>query len=274
MRLLVSKFNLGDWAARYLCDKINKFKPTESKPFVLGLPTGDTPLNMYKQLIKFNQQKLISFKNVITFNMDEYVGLAEDHPMSYHYYMQNNFFKYIDINPKNINILNGNATYLEYECKVFEEKIAFYGGINLIIGGVGDDGHIAFNEPSSSLNSVTRVKSLNYTTVLANSRFFDNNPDKTPNIALTMGIKTILDSNEVLILANGINKSIALSNAIEGAVSSMCPITALQLHRNAAIICDEYAAYELKLKTIRYFENLKDDYDALENQLAKMGTTL
>ncbi len=274
MRLLVSKFNLGEWAAHYICNKINKFKPTDSKPFVLGLPTGATPIDMYKHLIKLNHQKLVSFKNVVTFNMDEYVGLAEDHPMSYHYYMYNNFFKHIDIDPKNINILNGNATYLEYECKVFEEKIAFYGGINLIIGGVGEDGHIAFNEPSSSLNSITRVKYLNYNTVLASSRLFDNNVNKTPNVALTMGIKTILDSNEVLILASGLNKSIALSNAIEGAVSSVCPITALQLHRNAAIICDEYAAYELKLKTIRYFENIKDDYDLLENQLTKMGSTL
>ena len=273
MRLLVSKFSLGNWAAHYICNKINKFKPTESKPFVLGLPTGSTPLEMYSELIKFNKQKLVSFRNVVTFNMDEYVGLAEDHPMSYHYYMHNNFFKHIDINPKNINILNGNAAYLDYECKIFEEKISTHGGINLIIGGIGDDGHIAFNEPGSSLNSSTRVKTLNYSTVLSNSRFFDNNVIKTPNVALTMGIKTILDAEEVLILAQGLNKSLALSQAIEGGVSSMCPITALQLHKNANIICDEYAAYELKLKTIRYFENIKDEYSELENKLAKMGST-
>jgi glucosamine-6-phosphate deaminase len=274
MRLLVSNFSLGNWAAHYVCDKINQFNPTESNPFILGLPTGSTPLEMYKQLIKFNQQNLLSFKHVVTFNMDEYVGLAEDHPESYHYYMHNNFFKHIDIDPKNINILNGNATYLDYECKIYEEKIASYGGMNLILGGVGEDGHIAFNEPGSSLNSVTRVKTLNYSTILANSRFFDNNPDKTPNLALTMGIKTVLDAQEVLILAKGLNKAVAISHAIEGAISSMCPVTALQLHRNAAIVCDEYAAFELKLKTIRYFENLKDEYDALERKLANMGSTL
>ena len=273
MRLLVSKYNLGKWAAHYVCKKIKQFQPTESKPFVLGLPTGSTPLDMYKQLIKFNEQKLISFKHVITFNMDEYVGLAEDHPESYHYYMHNNFFSHIDINPENINILNGNATYLEYECKLYEEKIAKLGGMNLIIGGVGEDGHIAFNEPGSSLNSVTRVKTLNYSTILANSRFFDNNTEKTPNLALTMGIKTVLDAEEVLILSKGLNKAQAVSHAIEGAISSMCPVTALQLHRNAAVICDEYAAFELKLKTIRYFENLKDEYDQLEQELVTMGST-
>ena len=268
MRLLVSKFNLGNWAAQYICDKIKKHNPTKSNPFVLGLPTGSTPLEMYHQLIKLNQQKLVSFKHVVTFNMDEYVGLSPKHKESYHYYMYNNFFNHIDINPTNIHILDGNASNLENECKSYEDKITSFGGIDLMIGGVGDDGHIAFNEPSSSLSSITRIKTLNYTTILANSRFFDNNPDITPNIALTMGIKTILDAKEVLILARGLNKAVAVSHAIEGSISSMYPITALQLHKNAAIICDEYAAYELKLRTIKYFENLKDEYQELENKLA------
>lgn len=273
MRLLVSQHNLGKWAAHYVSKKIKEFGPTESKPFVLGLPTGSTPLEMYKQLIKFNEQKLISFKNVITFNMDEYVGLPDDHPQSYHHYMFSNFFNHIDINHENVNILNGNATYLEYECKVFEEKIATLGGMELIVGGIGEDGHVAFNEPGSSLNSVTRVKTLNYSTILANSRFFDNNVEKTPNLALTMGIKTVLDAKEVLILAKGLNKAQAVMHAIEGSISSMCPVTALQMHRNASIICDEYAAFELKLKTIRYFGDLKDEYYGLDQELATHGFT-
>lgn len=259
MRLLVSQHNIGKWAAYYVYKKIREFKPTKSKPFVLGLPTGSTPLDMYKELIKFNQQKLLSFKHVITFNMDEYVSLPDDHPKSYHYYMFNNFFNHIDIDHKNVNILNGNATYLDYECKVFEEKIAGFGGMELIIGGIGEDGHIAFNEPGSSLNSVTRVKTLNYSTILASSRLFGDKVEDTPTLALTMGIKTILDANEVLIMAKGLNKSQAVAHAIEGSVSSMCPVTALQMHRKAVMLCDEYAAFELKLKTIRYFENLKDE---------------
>lgn len=273
VRLLVSKHNLGRWAAYYVYKRIKDFKPTKLKPFVLGLPTGSTPLEMYKHLIKFNQQKLLSFKHVITFNMDEYVGLPKDHPASYHYYMHNHFFNHIDIEPENINILNGNATYLDYECKIFEEKIATLGGMELIIGGVGEDGHIAFNEPGSSLNSITRVKTLNYSTISANSRFFDDNIDKTPNLALTMGIKTILDAKEVLVLAKGFTKAHAVANAIEGSLSSMCPVTALQMHRNALMVCDEYAAYELKLKTIRYFENLLDEYYSMEQDLAKEGLT-
>lgn len=273
MRLLVSQHSLGKWAAYYIYKKVVEFKPTESKPFVLGLPTGSTPLETYKELIKLNQQNLISFKHVVTFNMDEYVGLPEDHEQSYHYYMFNSFFNHIDIPHENVNILNGNATYLDYECKIFEEKISALGGMELILGGVGEDGHLAFNEPGSSLSSVTRVKTLNYSTILANSRFFEHNIEKTPNLALTMGVKTIMDAREVVVLAKGLNKAQAVAHAIEGSVSSMCPVTALQMHNKASIICDEYAAYELKLKTIRYFENLKDEYYAVEQEIATTGFT-
>lgn len=273
MRLLISQHGIGKWAAYYIYKKIVDFKPTESKPFVLGLPTGSTPLETYKELIKLNQQQLVSFKNVVTFNMDEYVGLPEDHEQSYHYFMAHNFFNHIDIVKENINILNGNATYLDYECKVFEEKIAQYGGMDLIMGGVGEDGHLAFNEPGSSLNSMTRVKTLNQSTIQANSRFFNNNIELTPRIALTMGIKTIMDAREVLILAKGLNKSQAVAHAIEGAVSSMCPITALQMHNKAVIICDELAAYDLKLKTIKYYEHLRDEYYDLEQEIATSAIT-
>ncbi|MFN7095888.1 MAG: 6-phosphogluconolactonase, partial [Burkholderiales bacterium] len=189
------------------------------------------------------------------------------------HYMFSNFFNHIDIDPVNINILNGNAIYLDYECKVFEDKIVMLGGINLLVGGLGEDGHLAFNEPGSSLSSVTRVKTLNYSTILANSRLFNDNIDKTPNLALTMGIKTILEAKDVIILAEGLVKSRAVAQAIEGSVSSMCPVTALQLHNKASVICDEYAAYELKLKTIRYFEQLNDDYYAMENEFSTIGFT-
>ncbi|EHI77544.1 hypothetical protein HMPREF9093_01825, partial [Fusobacterium sp. oral taxon 370 str. F0437] len=146
---------VGDWAAIYVANKIREFNPTAEKKFVLGLPTGSTPLQMYKRLIEFNKAGIISFKNVVTFNMDEYLGLEATHDQSYHYYMYNNFFNHIDIEKENINILNGKAENYEEECKRYEEKILELGGIDLFLGGVGVDGHIAFNEPGSSFKSRT-----------------------------------------------------------------------------------------------------------------------
>ena len=273
MRLLVTEHSLGKLAAFYIYKRIKAAEPNAAKPFVLGLPTGKTPLSMYKELIKLCQQKLLSFKHVVTFNMDEYVGLPEDHPQSFHHYMYHNFFNHVDIKPANIYILNGNATYLDYECTVFEKKISEFGGIDLLIGGIGSDGHIAFNEPGSSLNSVTRVKTLSYNTILANSAAFKHNIENTPKLVLTMGIKTILDAKEIVILAEGLEKSAAVRNAIEGSVSSHCPISALQLHNKVLITCDEFAAYELKLKTVRYFEQLKDEYDTMQHEFVTIGYT-
>lgn len=267
MRLLVSKYNLGRWVAHYIVSKINKFHPTKDKPFVLCLPTGSTPKDMYKELIRLNKAGLVSFEHVVTFNMDEYVGLPEEHNETYHYYMHTNFFQYIDIKPENINILNGNATDLQQECKEYEEKIANVGGITLTIGGIGEDGHIAFNEPSSSFSSRTRIKSLNLSTITANSRFFNHDVSLTPKLALTIGIETIMQSQEVIIMAKGLSKANAVYQAIEGAVSSMCPVTALQYHCKTLVLCNELAAYDLKLRTIRYFENVVDEYSVLDSKL-------
>lgn len=267
MRLLIPGNLLGKWAAYYLCKKLKEFKPSSTNTFVLGLPTGSTPLTMYKEIIKLHQVGEISFKNVITFNMDEYVGLPTSHSQSFHHYMHSNLFNHINIDKTNINILNGNAENLEEECEKFETKIANVGGMDLIFGGVGEDGHIAFNEPGSSLSSTTRAKRLNHSTILANSRFFDHDIAKTPSLALTMGIKTIMDAREVIILAEGVSKSSSVYQAVEGSISSMCPITALQLHNKAVIACDEFASFELKLKTIRYFENVEDEYSAVLNEI-------
>ena len=173
------------WAAHYIAKKINDFGPAKTKPFLLGLPTGSSPLGMYKELIKLNSAKKVTFKNVITFNMDEYVGLPEDHPASYHYYMRNNFFNHIDIPAKNINILDGNAKNLEAECERYEKKMKRLGGVELFIGGVGPDGHIAFNEPGSSLAGRTRVKTLTQDTIIANSRFFGDDVNKVPKTPTT-----------------------------------------------------------------------------------------
>lgn len=251
---------LSKWAANYIAAKIIFSKPTKEKPFVLGLPTGSSPLGMYRYLIELNKKGIIFFENVITFNMDEYVGLPRDHEQSYYTFMWKNFFSHIDIKPENANILNGNAEDLQAECAAYEEKIKSVGGIDLFIGGIGPDGHIAFNEPGSSLSSRTRQKTLTTDTIIANSRFFDNDITKVPKTALTVGVGTILDAKEVLILVNGYNKARALKHAVEGAVSQMWTVSALQLHPKAIFVCDYDACSELKVSTYKYFLDIEKDY--------------
>ena len=206
---------ISKWAAGYVAARIRKAQPTADKPFVLGLPTGSSPLGMYKELIDLNKKGLVSFKNVVTFNMDEYVGLPQEHPESYYSFMWNNFFSHVDVKRENVNILNGNANDLEEECANYEAKIASYGGIDLFLGGIGPDGHIAFNEPGSSLSSRTRIKTLTTDTIIANSRFFDNDVNKVPKTSLTVGVGTVLSAKEVLIIVNGHNKARALYHACE-----------------------------------------------------------
>lgn len=248
---------MSKWAAQHIVERINAFAPTEQKPFVLGLPTGSTPIGTYQELIHLHQEGKVSFKNVVTFNMDEYVRIPEDHPESYHSFMWNNFFSHIDIQKENVNILNGNAEDLEAECQRYEDKIKSYGGIELFMGGIGPDGHIAFNEPCSSLTSRTRVKTLTTDTVIANSRFFDNDINKVPKTALTVGVGTVMDSREVMILANGHNKARALAAAVEGAVSQMCTVSVLQLHPKGIIVCDDAACDEMTYGTVKYFKDIE-----------------
>ncbi len=249
---LVSK-----WTANYVAKKIRDFNPTPKKPFVLGLPTGSSPLGTYKELIQMCKKGIVSFKNVVTFNMDEYVGLPEDHPESYHSFMWNNFFKHVDIEKENVNILNGNAKDLQKECDEYEKKIKRVGGIHLFLGGIGPDGHIAFNEPGSSLSSRTRIKTLTYDTILANARFFDNDVTKVPKTALTVGVATVLDAEEVLIIINGYKKARALAMCVEGGVNHMWTVSALQLHPHGIIVCDDESTAELKVGTVRYFKDIE-----------------
>ncbi|MDE6180098.1 MAG: glucosamine-6-phosphate deaminase [Phocaeicola sp.] len=250
---------LSQWAANYVASKINAANPTPEKPFVLGCPTGSSPLGMYKALIELNKQGKVSFQNVVTFNMDEYVGLPEDHPESYHSFMWNNFFNHIDIKKENVHILNGNAEDLEAECANYEKQIAEIGGIDLFMGGIGPDGHIAFNEPGSSLSSRTRIKTLTTDTIIANSRFFDNDVNKVPKTALTVGVGTVLSAKEVLIICNGHNKARALQHAVEGGITQMWTISALQMHQHGIIVCDEAATDELKVGTYKYFKDIEKD---------------
>ena len=248
---------MSQWAAEHVIKRINEFQPTAEKPFVLGLPTGSSPEGMYAALVKANKEGRVSFKNVLTFNMDEYVALAEDHPESYHSFMARNLFDHIDCPKENIHILNGNAEDLEAECRHYEEMIAEAGGIDLFIGGIGPDGHIAFNEPFSSLSSRTRVKTLTTDTIIANSRFFDNDINKVPKLALTVGVGTVMDAREVMILVNGHHKARALQAAVEGPVTQAWTISSLQTHRHGIIVADEAACEELKVGTYRYFKDIE-----------------
>lgn len=245
------------WAANYVADQINKANPTPEHPFVLGCPTGSSPLGMYRELIKLNKEGKVSFKNVVTFNMDEYVGIPRDHEQSYHTFMWTNFFNQIDILPENVNILDGNAADFEEECRKYEEKIESYGGIDLFLGGVGPDGHIAFNEPGSSLTSRTRMKTLTTDTIIANSRFFNNDINQVPKTALTVGVGTVMAAKSVLLIVNGHNKARALRHGVEGAVSQMWTISALQLHPKALIVADDAACAELQVQTYRYFKDIE-----------------
>lgn len=255
--------DVGLWSTRHIVKRINAFQPTAERPFVLGLPTGGTPLQTYKRLIELYQAGEVSFRHVVTFNMDEYVGLPEAHPESYHSFMYNNFFNHIDIQKENINLLNGNAPDVDAECRRYEEKIKSYGKIHLFMGGVGNDGHIAFNEPASSLASRTRIKTLTEDTRIANSRFFNGDINLVPKYALTVGVGTLLDAEEVMILVTGHGKALALQAAVEGSVNHMWTISALQLHPKSVVVCDQPATMELKVKTVNYFreleaENMKD----------------
>ena len=238
MRLIIQPDyqSVSQWAAHYVAAKIKAANPTAEKPFVLGCPTGSSPLGMYKGLIDLNKKGIVSFENVVTFNMDEYVGLPKEHPESYYSFMWNNFFSHIDIKPENTNILNGNAADLDAECARYEEKIKSYGGIDLFMGGIGPD------------------------TIIANSRFFDNDINKVPKTALTVGVGTVLSAKEVMIIVNGHNKARALYHAVEGAITQMWTISALQMHEKGIIVCDDAATVELKVGTYRYFKDIEADH--------------
>ena len=246
MRVIIEKDyeKLSKWAADHVVETINRFQPTAERPFVLGLPTGSSPQGMYANLVKAVKEGKVSFKHVITF---------------YHSFMAANLFNHIDCPKENIHILNGNAENLEEECRHYEQMIEEAGGIDLFIGGIGPDGHIAFNEPFSSLTSRTRVKTLTTDTKIANSRFFDNDPEKVPSLALTVGVGTVMAAREVMILCNGHNKARALQAAIEGPVTQAWTISALQQHQHGIIVCDEIACDELKVGTYRYFKDIEKD---------------
>ena len=246
------------WAAHHIANAIKAKAAVTGEPFVLGLATGSTPIETYAELIRMYKAGEISFKNVVTFNMDEYVGLPVEHPESYHSFMYKNLFDHIDIPRANIHILDGNAPDLKAECDQYEKSIAAAGGVDLFLGGVGEDGHLAFNEPFSSLQSRTRVMTLTYDTLLVNSRFFENDINKVPKQAMSVGVATVLDSREVLILAFGHKKARAIQQAVEGPMTHVVTLSALQNHPCGTVVVDELAAGELKVNTYKYFKQIEE----------------
>ena len=259
MRLIIEKTDATGsvWAAKHIVEAIKAKAAKTDKPFVLGLPTGGTPIGTYNELVRMYKAGEISFKNVITFNMDEYVALDEKHPESYHSFMKRWFFDHVDVPAENINILNGNAADLQKECLEYEKKIVAAGGIDLFLGGVGEDGHLAFNEPYTSLQSRTHVQTLNYDTLMVNSRFFENDINKVPKQAMSVGIATVLDAREIVIEAFGHKKARAIAAAVEGPMTHTCTLSALQNHPNGVIVCDELAAGEIKVNTYRFFKEVE-----------------
>lgn len=241
MNVVVVKnyYEISIQAAQLIAEQI-----TKKKNSVLGLATGQSPVGMYQELIKMFKRGDIDFSEVRTFNLDEYYGLPSKHPQSYHYYMWDTFFKYINIKKENIHLLNGATENIKEECNQYEILIQKHGGIDLQILGIGDNGHLGFNEPAIGLNSKTHLVNLSEETIQANSQYFDD-IQKIPRQALTMGIGTIMKAKKIVLLANGRKKSQAIERTIHGPVSTEVPATVLQLHNNVLLIIDEEAASQI-----------------------------
>jgi glucosamine-6-phosphate deaminase len=233
----------GSLAAAKIVAGLVRRKPTA----VLGLATGGTPLLLYKELVRMHREEGLDFRRITTFNLDEYVGLLADHKQSYHYFMWENLFRHINVDPGNVHIPDGMTADIPAFCAEYERAITDAGGIDLQVLGIGSDGHVGFNEPTSSFASRTRIKTLTRRTVADNARFFDNDESKVPHHCITMGIGTIMDARMNLMLAFGGNKAAAVAATVEGPVASIIPASILQHHPAAKLFIDEAAASKLRL---------------------------
>lgn len=229
-------------AAQMIADVI-KNKPNA----VIGLATGSTPVGTYQELARLHKEEGLDFSQVVTFNLDEYVGLPPEHDQSYRYFMNQNLFDHINIKKENTHVPDGMAKDLKTFCAEYERRIKEVGGIDIQVLGIGGNGHIAFNEPVSSLGSRTRVKTLTEETIQDNSRFFEKIED-VPRYAITMGIGTILESKQLILLANKANKADAVAKAIEGPITAMVPASVIQLHSQVTVIVEKEAASQLTQK--------------------------
>jgi glucosamine-6-phosphate deaminase len=258
MRVIVerNKEGVSKRAAQFVGNLVRK-RPN----CVLGLATGSTPLEMYAELIRMHKEEGLDFSRVVTFNLDEYVGLSGTHPQSYRYFMQQNLFDHINIDPRDTHVPDGRALDFEAYCAQYERLIADEGGIDLQVLGIGSDGHIAFNEPGSSLGSRTRLKTLTAETVRDNARFFGGEHE-VPRLAITMGVGTILESRQCLLLAAGSHKAKAIRETIEGPITAQITASALQLHRDVIAILDEEAARLLERR--EYYLEVERSQAALQ----------
>ena len=245
MRVIIvkDKKEMGVRAAQLVAEDMKR----KVGPYVLGLATGSTPLTLYSEWIRMHKDEGLDFSTCISFNLDEYVGLCGTHDQSYRYFMNVNLFDKVNINKRNTFVPDGLAKDVDEFCERYEGMIDDVGGIDYQVLGIGGNGHIGFNEPGSSLGSLTRIKTLTEQTIKDNARFFAKLAD-VPTQAITMGIGTVFKARRVVLLANGANKADAIKNALEGPVSSMCPASALQLHRWATCVIDEAAASKLTLQ--------------------------
>lgn len=241
MRIIISKDyeEMSKQAANLIASQV--FLSPRS---VLGLATGSTPLLTYRKLIEYYHRDGLNFNKVISFNLDEYIGLAAEDFNSYHYYMFHNFFEVININRRNIHIPNGMATDLQAECSSYESAITKAGGIDLQLLGIGNNGHIGFNEPDFGFEAMTHVVQLDAETIQANSRFFSNN-EAIPSSAISMGIKTIMSARIILLLVNGAGKADVVAEALYGKITPQVPASILQLHPNVIVVLDQEAAQKL-----------------------------
>lgn len=227
---------------------------------VLGLATGSTPLKMYRELIRLHREEGLDFSQVTTFNLDEYIGLPKNHPQSYHHFMWENLFQHINVTPSRVHLPDGMTSDVSAFCSSYEQKIVEAGGIDLQVLGIGTDGHVGFNEPTSSLSSRTRIKTLTQQTLKDNTRFFDN-AEEQPHHVITMGIGTILDCRQIVMLAFGEKKATAVQASIEGPISAMTPASALQFHPKTHFFIDETAASKLtKADYYRWVYSNKPDW--------------
>ena len=241
--IIKSNAEEGSVAAARVVARLVREKPNA----VLGLATGSTPLALYRELIRLHQEEGLDFSQVTTFNLDEYIGLEKKHPQSYYTFMWENLFSQINIKPENVHLPDGMAPDVPKSCAAYEEAILDAGGIDLQVLGIGSDGHIGFNEPTSSFASRTRIKTLTQQTVADNARFFDGDESQVPHHCITMGIGTIMDARMNIMLAFGAGKAEAITATVEGPVCSMMPASILQHHPSAKVFIDEAAASTLKL---------------------------
>lgn len=242
MRVIVcsSSEEMSKVAAQIFAERIKK-----NPKIVLGLATGGTPVKMYKELIRMNKEECLDFSKVVTYNLDEYLGITGDHDQSYRYFMNDNLFNHINIKKENTHVLNGKAKDAAAECKSYEEQIKKAGGIDIQLLGIGGNGHIAFNEPGSPKNSRTRVVELTKKTIEDNARFFASIND-VPTKALSMGNGTILEAREIVLIADKASKADAIAKSIEGPATEQVPASLLQNHKNVTFVIDKDAASKLK----------------------------